>query len=295
MATEEGLLAFDTTVARGSNVTDSSSSLFRFLPLVRASRSPLPLPHPFKVPFDRPRSIKEGQISFYRLATLPSPFLILESVFNGSDPGRPQSFSFLPIFSRPRNRLLSILWLSVYDYKIRVLWSHVYPDSFFFLLHRTIAIKFAFRARVSSIRRWITAHLEWTDTWETLMDWFLRDSWFRNYRVLLRFFEPLLSELNWNRSDFSVDFVDLVWILFFWGGERDIIVLFELGKLVIVDRIEFYIGTKKKNYFERFCVMKRKFLYSFFFLFSFLIQEQDTWVAIRTEGIRCISCINSSV
>lgn len=231
---------------------------------------------------------------------LPSPFLILESVFNGSDPGRPQSasFSFLPIFSRPRNRLLrmlSILWLSVYDYKIRVLWSHVYPDSFFFLLHRTIAIKFAFPAQVSSIRRWITAHLEWTDTWETLMDWFLRDSWFRNYRVLLRFFEPLLSELNWNRSDFSVDFVDLVWILFFWGGERDIIVLFELGKLVIVDRIEFYIGTKKKNYFERFCVMKRKFLYSFFLLSSFLIQEQDTWVAIRTEGIRCISCINSSV
>lgn len=166
---------------------------------------------------------------------------------------------------------------------------------FFFLLHRTIAIKFAFRARVSSIRRWITAHLEWTDTWETLMDWFLRDSWFRNYRVLLRFFEPLLSELNWNRSDFSVDFVNLVWVLFFWGGERDIIVLFELGKLVIVDRIEFYIGTKKKNYFEHFCVMKRKFLYSFFLLSSFLIQEQDTWVAIRTEGIRCISCINSSV
>lgn len=132
VATEEGLLAFDTTVARGSNVTDSSSSLFRFLPLVRASRPPSPLPHPFKVPFDRPRSIKEGQISFYRLATLPSPFLILESVFNGSDPGRPQSFSFLPIFSRPRNRLLSILWLSVYDYKIRVLWSRVYPDFFFF-------------------------------------------------------------------------------------------------------------------------------------------------------------------
>lgn len=75
VATEEGLLAFDTTVARGSNVTDSSSSsLFRFLPLVRASRSPPPLPHPFKVPFDRPRSIKEGQISFYRLATpLPLP------------------------------------------------------------------------------------------------------------------------------------------------------------------------------------------------------------------------------
>lgn len=166
---------------------------------------------------------------------------------------------------------------------------------FFFLLHRTIAIKFAFRARVSSIRRWITAHPEWTDTWETLMDWFLRDSWFRNYSVLLRFFEPLLSELNWNRSDFSVDFVNLVWVLFFWGGERDIIVLFELGKLVIVDRIEFYIGTKKKNYFEHFCVMKRKFLYSFFLLSSFLIQEQDTWVAIRTEGIRCISCINSSV
>lgn len=101
---------------------------------------------------------------------------------------------------------------------------------FSFLLHRTIAIKFAFPARVSSIRRWITAHLEWTDTWETLMDWFLRDSWFRNYRVLLRFFEPLLSELNWNRSDFSVDFVDfLVWVLFFWGEVLCIVWTWKIG------------------------------------------------------------------
>lgn len=38
----------------------------------------------YKVPFDRPRSIKEGQISLYRLATS-----ILESVFNGADPPLP--------------------------------------------------------------------------------------------------------------------------------------------------------------------------------------------------------------
>ena len=75
-------------------------SLFRFLPLVPPSFVPVrpsgaaSLFPTYKVPFDRPRSIKDGQISLYRLATS-----ILESVFNGADPPPPP-----PPLPSPRRR-----------------------------------------------------------------------------------------------------------------------------------------------------------------------------------------------
>lgn len=88
--------------------------------------------------------------------------------------------SFLPSFLRPRRNVAS----NVIDFMIiRLwlqdrLWSRVDPDSFFFFFERLN----------SRFRTWITA--EWPDTWPmwvTLMDWSLRDSWSRNYRISLRF------------------------------------------------------------------------------------------------------------
>lgn len=102
--------------------------------------------------------------------------------------------------------------------------------------------------------------------------------------------------MNWNRSDFLWILDRLLWVLFFEGerGEKGkgFMVLFEFGKMMVNDSWWHWIlhGTKKKNYFEHFCIIKASscIFFSFLFFFNF---EQDTWIAIRTEGIRCISCI----
>lgn len=103
----------------------------------------------YKVLFDRPRSIKEGQISLYRLATS-----ILESVFNGTEPRhrgrrrcRRRSGVFRVSFSNhstlPPVCCFDCYWF--YDYHER---SRV-PCVLDFRKRRTIAIKSAFLAAFS--------------------------------------------------------------------------------------------------------------------------------------------------
>lgn len=83
--------------------------------------------------------------------------------------------------------------------------------------------------------------------------------------------------MNWNRSDFLWILDRLLWVLFFEGerGERGkgFMVLFELGKMMVNDSWWHWIlhGTKKKNYFEHFCIIKGSSCIFFFLFYSFLI------------------------
>lgn len=139
--------------------------------------------------------------------------------------------------------MLSILWLFVYDYK--TVCDHAWiPILFFF---------FFFERLNSRFRTWITA--EWPDTWPmwvTLMDWSLRDSWSRNYRISLRF----SNHFCWNWIEivhiFCGIWIDCLSTLFFFfflgGGEGVLWYCLNLEKWwwMIVDRIEFYMERRRR-------------------------------------------------
>lgn len=171
--------------------------------------------------------------------------------------------------------MLSILWLFVYDYK--TVCDHAWiPILFFF---------FFFERLNSRFRTWITA--EWPDTWPmwvTLMDWSLRDSWSRNYRISLRF----SNHFCWNWIEivhiFCGIWIDCLSTLFFFflgGGEvrGSTMVLFELGKMMVNDCGSHWIlhGTKKKNCIEHFCIKESSSIFFSFFVLFFFNSE---WIAI---------------
>lgn len=193
------------------------------------------------------------------------------------------SFSFLPSHERCFD------CYRFYDYPFMITRSVFRdPDSFFL---PPIAIKFAFPARVSNTRRWITAHPDAWPMWDTLMDCSLRDSWFRNYRVFLRF----LNHFCWNWIEIVQIFSGfcIVCLSFFWRGKGVLWYCLNLGKMMVNDSwiALNFTWNKEEELFWTF-LYERKFLYFFFLFSSFLILNRiHVQIAIRTERICCISCI----